>query len=434
MFLKVLLIGLIVYVPNQLHFPSDLGVAGLNVFNLLLLIALGAMMAYRKDRSDTAPLRGRIFFYFFVLTIALLIGIARNPEHLTSDLTYFKTAISYCLLYFVVYHTVHDKETIRMLMVVIMGVVFLMSIEVLREALAYGLQSGKRAAAAFGDTQTAANYAGVFFAIFIPMALSLALFHGKRIVKMAGFSVFGFGVIGVFYTLSRTALAAVAATTVLLWIVRNKLWGILVFVLIANYGLWAPTVVQQRIESTTEVTVYGEEKLEESTESRFYLWKGGWAMIKETPYGIGLHQFHREIEPHLPPWIIARDAHNHFILITAEAGIQGGLAYLLLMFGFFSIGLRLLRHRDDPEARALGYGYVMCVTGLILGNLYNSFFYSGELMGNFWIMSALMARYAVLLEQDAEVEQEVETSPTEPEMKTQRAGRRSIRTSRQVVF
>ena len=433
MFIRILLITLIVYIPNQLHFPSELGIKGLNVFNILLLVSLGTMMSARKDRWDRAPLRGRILFYFAILTLALVIGLARNSAYLGEDLTLYKTAISYCLLYFVAYHTVHEKQTIRILMLVMMGVVFLMSIEALREALDYGLDSGKRVAAAFGDTQAAANYAGVFFAIFVPMGMSLALFNRQFRIKMAGLAVWGFGLIAVFYTLSRTALAAVAATTVLLWLVRNKFLGILVLILAINYAIWAPAVVQQRIESTTQVSDYGEEKLEESAESRFYLWNGGWEIIKAAPYGIGLNQFHREIGPHLPPWIIARDAHNHLILITAEAGILGGFAYLLLMFGFYSVGLRVLRFRDDPEARAFGYGYVMCVTGLILGNIYNSLFYSGEVMGNFWIMTGLMTRYAYLLERDAEAEKEATTVPGEPEQDTVSAGHGDDQSSRPVV-
>ncbi|KPK66691.1 MAG: hypothetical protein AMJ84_14415 [Acidithiobacillales bacterium SM23_46] len=42
----------------------------------------------------------------------------------------------------------------------------------------------------------------------------------------------------------------------------------------------------------------------------------------------------------------------------------------------------------------------MCVTGLIMGNLYNSLIYSGEVMGNFWILTALMARYRDFAERE----------------------------------
>lgn len=412
-FLRVLLIGLIVYIPNQLHFPLDLGVKGLNVFNILLLLAWAAVVFHRKGVWDPTPLRGRIYLYYAVLILAFLIGISVTQEYLVDDLTHLKTAITYSLLYFVFFHAVDDKRTVRLLMTVVLGVVFLMSLEALREVLDYGLSSGKRVSAAFGQTLDSSNYAGVFFGIFTPMALAIAIFHREFILRLAGLIVFGLGVFSVFFTFSRAAMAAIAITTVLLWLTRSKVIGIGVLLLVINYALWVPEVVQQRVESTTEITETGEEKLEDSAESRFYLWRGGWEMIKERPFGIGLHQFHRMIEPHLPPWIIARDAHNHFVLITTEAGIQAGIAIVVLLLGFYSLGSRMLRFRDDPEARALGIGYIMSVTGLILGNITHSFFYSGEIMGNFWIMSALVARYLMILQQETVPVTETASAPVQ---------------------
>lgn len=401
MFLKAFLISVIVYVPNQLHFPADLGVKGLNVFNLLLLVGLVLMWAHGKTQDDRpAPLRGRIFLYFLVILLAFALGVSQSPDYLVEDITHLKTILTYPLLYFVYYRCVRDRDTARLLLAAIMGTVFLAGVEVLREAFAYGLGSGKRAAGPFGQTMAAANYAGVFFGIFAPMGFSLVLFHAERLVRVAGAAVYGMAMIGVFYTYSRTALGAIGITTLLLGLIRSRALGVGVLVLLANYALWAPDTVQQRLESTTEVTEMGEEKLEGSTESRFYLWEGGWELLKERPYGIGLHEFHRQIEPHLPPWIVARDAHNHFVLIGTEAGIQGFMALVLLLMGCFSLGFQLLREREDPEARALGWGYVMCVTGLIVGNTYNSLIYSGEVMGNFWILTALIARYRDFAEHD----------------------------------
>jgi hypothetical protein len=75
----------------------------------------------------------------------------------------------------------------------------------------------------------------------------------------------------------------------------------------------------------------------------------------------------------------------------------------------------------------------MCVTGLILGNTYNSLFYSGEVMGNFWIMTGLMTRYAYLLERDAEAEKEATTVPGEPEQDTVSAGHGNGQSSRPIL-
>ncbi|KPL26479.1 MAG: hypothetical protein AMJ72_12645 [Acidithiobacillales bacterium SM1_46] len=401
MFLKAFLAWIILYVPNQLRFPSDLGLKGLNVFNLLLLVGLVMMLVSEKSDDDRpAPLRGRIFFYFLVICIAFVLGTAQSPDYLVDDITHLKTILTYPLLYFIYYRCVRDRATARLLLAVVMGTAFIAGVEAFRQALDYGLGSGKRVAGPFGYALASANYAGVFFAIFAPMGLSLVLFHRERLIRLAGASVYASALIGVFYTYSRTALAAIGVTTVLLSLIRSRVLAFAVVFLIINFAVWGPETVLQRVESTTVETAQGEEKLEESTESRFYLWEGGWEMLKERPYGIGLNQFHRQIEPHLPPWIIARDAHNHFVLIATEAGIQGFIALVLLCLGFYSVGFQLLRQREDREARALGWGYVMCVTGLIMGNLYNSLIYSGEVMGNFWILTALMARYRDFAERE----------------------------------
>jgi len=401
MFAKTFLAWIILYVPNQLRFPADLGVKGLNVFNLLLVV--GFILLWLRERPENdppAPLRGRIFLYFLTVCFAFVVGTVQSPDFLVEDITHLKTILTYPLLYFVFYGCVRDRSTARLMMTVLMATVFIAGLEAFRQALDYGLGSGKRVAGPFGYVAASANYAGVFYAAFAPMGLSLLLFHGERLIRLAGASVFGMAVIGIFYTYSRTALAAVGLTTLLLSLVRSRALGIAVIFLLVNFAVWAPETVLERVESTTVETAQGQEKLEESTESRFYLWEGGWEMLKERPWGIGLNQFHRQIEPHLPPWIIARDAHNHFVLMATEAGVQGFVALVLLMLGFYSVGFQLLREHEDREARALGWGYIMCVTGLIVGNLYNSLIFSGEVMGDFWILTALIARYRVIAEQD----------------------------------
>jgi len=87
------------------------------------------------------------------------------------------------------------------------------------------------------------------------------------------------------------------------------------------------------------------------------------------------------------------DAHNSFVLMTAEAGVQGLLAFVVVLVGLMGLAVRLIRAARDDEARALAYGYAVSVVCLVLGNLYGSAFFSGEVMGNFWALSGLVARH-----------------------------------------
>ena len=403
MVLKVLLMALIVYIPNALHFPQSLGIKGFNVFNLLLLITIVAVVSSQRESSTPAPLKGRFLAYYVILAMSLITAVLQGTHHLIDDITALKTAVAYSVLYFVAYHGVQDRETIQKLVWVILVVVFLMGLEIFREAAAVGFNPQKRMAGAFGDSVFAANYAAIFLEILIPVAVAVLLFgSGARKVRLAAAAAVIFGVLGVFFTQSRTALASVAVTTLALALLRSKAMAALVVVAIVNYAAWVPESVHQRVASTKQVDEYGMERFDESTESRTVIWEAAWELIKDYPMGVGLNQFRDRIDPFMPDWIKARDAHNHFILITTESGWIGGAVLVFLLFGLLGLGARLYRMSgDDKDAKVLALGYMGAWAGVIMGNLTHSVIYAGEVMGLFWILSGLVARYSVILQEES---------------------------------
>lgn len=402
MYLKALLAALIIYIPNALHFPQSLGIKGFNVYNLLLLLAIAGVVTREGKSEVPAPLKSRFIFYYAVAAWALLVAVANGTPHFIDDVTVLKTIIAYSVLYFLFFHAARDRDDIRRYVAVILFVVFMMGVEIFREAAAVGFNPDKRMAGAFGDSVFAANYAAIFLGILVPVAVAVMLFYrGKRRYKLAAAATFVMGLAGIFFTQSRTALAAVAVTTLVLALFRSKAMAALVIFAIANYAAWVPESVHQRVATTKQVDEYGVEKLDESTESRTVIWSGAWELIKENPMGIGLNQFRDRIVPFLPEWVKARDAHNHFILITTEAGWIGGLALVVLLLGLFGNGMRLYRLAgDDAEARVLALGYLGAWAGLVMGNLTHSVIYAGDVMGLFWILSGLVARYVVILERE----------------------------------
>ena len=117
-------------------------------------------------------------------------------------------------------------------------------------------------------------------------------------------------------------------------------------------------------------------------------------MLKQHPLGIGLNRFRSEIGEYGDKSNV--DAHNGYVLVAAEAGPQGLLALALLMAGLLGLGVRLIRTAPDDATRALGYGYTAAVVSMILGNLFGSTISSGEVMGNFWALSGIVARLTEL--------------------------------------
>ncbi|MGD8379569.1 MAG: O-antigen ligase family protein, partial [Gammaproteobacteria bacterium] len=315
--LIILITALVIYVPNRLHFPESLGITGFNVFNLLLLITLVMMATHRHDpRRAVAiprpPLVGALLLYYAVLGISLIQAIAGGSTHPWMDITIYKNIVTYSLLYFVAYYGVNDTRQMRFLIGVVVFVFLVASVEAIREGLDYGFSSysnNHRAAGPFSFDGSNANYAGVFYGIFAPFVLAIAVMPStfRPRLRFTALGCFLASTIAIFATFSRQSFLILGVTTLLITLRRNPLLGLAVILIIANYALWAPQGVINRVEMTQERNDQGQVVLEDSAESRYVLWNGALDIIHDHPMGIGFNQFQRVIDPYMPSWITARD-------------------------------------------------------------------------------------------------------------------------------
>lgn len=405
---KILLTAIIIYIPNSLHFPTSLGLPGLNVFNLLFLGLLFVYFTSKSEKTTKSPLSGNLKFYYFVSFIALLISIPVT-SHLADNVTIFKNIVVYSSLYFLVYSICDSEEDIEYYIKVVYFVVFLMCVEIIREKLSFGLGSSKRVAGAFGQDESSANYAGVYLAIFMPLLLKNYLYKCEKFTRpIFTLGIFFMGVFSIFYTYSRQSYLSLLVTSTLNIAKKHKILLVMLVILLFNASLWLPDTVLDRIQDTQVENADGEEQLDDSSESRFVIWQAAYDhLIVEHPFGIGLNEFKTRIDPYMPEWIKARDAHNSFVLITTEAGAIGVIAFILLLIRMYYIGGVIKKHSYDNNVKMLGEGYQLTVIAVVLGNIYSSTFYSPEIMGNFWILSALIHKYYLLSQQKQRNETEL---------------------------
>lgn len=403
---------LAIYIPNQLHFPASLDQPGLNVFNLFFLIAVMVLLIGRAAKSyDTeggaitsqasAPLRNVLLFYYFAIGISLITAIAWGSPHVFTDITVYKTIVTYSLLYFIAFHGIRELRQARILLAVVLIVFAVASLEAIREGIVYGFErfnDAKRAAGPFSAGGANANFAGVYYSIFASFCLALALFGTSlpRMVRLVAAGFYIMGLIAIFATFSRQSFMIIGVTTLILTFRKTPLLGVLAVTLLLNYAYWAPEGVIQRVETTQQRNEMGELVLEDSAESRYVLWGAALDIIKDHPEGVGLNQFKRIVDPYMPSWIEARDAQNQYLLVAAESGIIGIVAYVSLLIALLIQGLKLYWHTGPPEAKVLGMAFSIAVIAVMLGNLYSSTFHMGELMGNFWILAGLISRYRFL--------------------------------------
>lgn len=412
--LRLLLASMIVYLPNQQLFRIEFTVKGLNVINVLFLLALMLMVAVKAKSRTPAPLKGAFYFFFAVLVWAFLMGVMHDSSEWVNDLTVLKNSIFYMLLFFLFYHGANDMKSVRFLFAVVLFVTFVASVQGLRQALDYGItvyNETRRVSAPFGWSYTNANRAAVFFVIFLPMFAAVALFYkSKPTYRMVAAGCLALGAFVVFFTYSRQAYFILAMLALLLAVRRSLFIAALIVVALATFESWAPETAVQRIQSTTQVEENGaghasgsaaghgdgEQAYDESTESRFIIWEGAAQLIAERPWGIGLNHFKREIGAYVPAYR-NMDAHNFYVLITTEAGLLGPVATFALIFGLLRLGRRVEKVDSSEESKLLGVGFMMSVLAVMLGNVYGSRFLDGDVMGNFWILAGLVARYHALV-------------------------------------
>ena len=399
--LNALLALMIIYIPYQRHFPVVIDFKGLNLINVMFMVAL-AFVWMRKPTAGApttvsmpTPLKWQFSFFIACLIVAFLIGQSYDSSEFADDLTALKTNIFYLLLYFLYYHAVREIKSIQFLFGVVLFVTFLVSLQAFRQALDYGVLAyveSRRASGPFAPDFRGANYAAAFLVIFVPLFSAIALTYKSRpLVRIIALGCTVLGVAAAFFTYSRQSYFILAAQFLVQTVRRSLLFGLLILIAVMNYQVWVPTSVAERIGMTEQVDASGDETLDTSTASRFIIWEGAGKLIAERPWGLGLNHFKREIGRYAPEYR-GYDAHNVYVLVTTEMGIVGLVALLLLIFGLFRLARKVTRLDKSENSHLLGEGFLLAVIGLFLCNMFGSRFFDGLITGNFWVLAALVAR------------------------------------------
>jgi O-antigen ligase len=421
MLLKGLLFFNLLYTVNEIHFKFlSTGIPAVAPVNLLFLLILWAISKSAKPETlgpeVSGILRKPLFIWYGMITLGLVISELRSFDYFLEDVTYYKNALFYPLYYLLYLRCRQDEKTTRWLIIWIMVIAAVAGLEGLREGLDYGFgrfRAEKRASGPFGVDWHEANRAGVFYAMFMPMFISLVLFLRKRILwrlaAVGGCILLAGGLIA---TYSRQAYLMVVLALGLLLVRKNILIAALVGVMAGTLVSLLPDAATQRVEETQQDNkAHGD--VDTSTASRWEIWQAGMGMVKDHPLGAGLHKFSHEIGNYSSQYK-GFDAHNFYVLTLCENGPQCLLAFLFVIYALFRVAafVRTNLPRDDPEARALSYGFTITTLCVAMGGLYGSPTFDGAVMGPYWALCGLMERYTHLLMARAKVGVSADPRPT----------------------
>lgn len=399
--ITLLLAFIIIYLPYVQHFPIVFEVKGLNMMNMLFFSVVIYVWSRKAKTLTPAPLRGYFLFFIFALCLSFLIGQLYDDSSLSDDLTTLKTNVFYMLFYFAFYHAIRDVATIRTLFAAILVVTAFVSLQCIRQGIDYGFgdfTDTHRSSGPFAVDYRGANLAAAYFIIFLPLFFSIFLIcRSKLYLRLVAIAGLLLGLTGVFVTYSRQAYLILAALLFFQAARKNVLLGIVVALAVISYETWAPEALIDRLQNTEQVDdSSGEQKLDVSTESRFILWAGAMELIAERPWGIGLNHFRREIGRFVPEYA-NYDPHNGFVRVAAEAGLLGVAAFTLLLVKLYLLARRVGKLDTSEETQLFTKAFSISVIGVVASNLFGSRIFDGEVMGNFWILAALVARYHSLM-------------------------------------
>ncbi|WP_299342931.1 O-antigen ligase family protein [uncultured Pseudoxanthomonas sp.] len=404
MWMRLLLAVPLLFMPNMLHFSVDTGIPGLNLANIIFIVVLAALlMAGRRyaPLKQVGYLTPPLLTLFFALTLSFLVAQATLQRDFMEDFTYLKNLLFYPLLYFVYRRCGQDLKGTRQLIIFVMIVAALAGLEAIREGLDYGFgnyNESRRASGPFGVDYSTANRAGVFYAMFLPMFIAMALFFRKQnFWRLAAIGGCGIMVVAIMATYSRQSYLIALVAFALLLVRRNVVLAIAISVLMIPAISFLPESVTQRVAETEQQDAVGEEKLDVSTASRFEIWGGAMEMWSEHPLGVGLNRFKQYIGNYVPRYA-GYDAHSIYFLMLAECGPLGLLALLFLLGRVLWMGIRFTRSvpASDAEGKALSLGFILLTVSTALGNVYGSPFFEGAVMANFWALCGLMEHYFAL--------------------------------------
>ena len=437
MLFKGLLFFNLFFVVNQLHFKWETGIPGVAPVNILMVLILIGMRRKPDAIAGVRPMLLRPLLCFFAaLTLAFLWAQLRAPRDFVEDVTYWKNALFFPLFYFIYLKCGQDEKTTRNLIIAIMAIAALAGLEAVHEGIDYGFGTYnpmRRASGPFGDDWRNANRAGVFYGMFMPMFVALALFlKGQKLWRL---SAVGGGLVlaaGALFTYSRQAYFLILLALVVLLIRKSMIAAAIIGVMLISLAGYLPDSVSQRVDETSQTDKSGNSgaEVDESTSSRWEIWGGAMGMLAENPIGVGLNRFKGEIGKYCSHE--GYDAHNFYVLTLAEAGPQGLLTLVFLM-GSLLFGLaRFLRRSvsgDDSEAKALTIGFTVCTVCMALGGIYGSPTLEGSVMAPYWALCGLLERYINLRIQSAErglaaapgEESQVADRSSEPTFSTRRS-------------
>jgi len=201
-----------------------------------------------------------------------------------------------------------------------------------------------------------------FVVLSLPLALVLALFTPRRLLRLGVVISVALGLVALVLTLSRGAWIGmgIALACFTLFLARRKIVGRRMLAKFVGVGVCLMVVVLAL--KGKDIYLRFTESMEGPVAVRFELAKIALEMFEDHPLvGIGINNFTRVVSDYerLTEFVteFRHPVHNLYLLELSETGCLGCSFFLLFLYGIFRIGLPAMR-QSSPRLRCMAAAIV----------------------------------------------------------------------------
>jgi len=231
------------------------------------------------------------------------------------------------------------------------------------------------------------NEQAAFLVVYTVVFIGIALNSTNAFLKLLTFALAGVNLFATLFYYSRGAYLAIffGILAMLTMKLKNKRNVIIIGVVLMMLVNFLPGSVQDRMSGGVG---------DESAQSRLDFWKDALIITAKKPWGLGFMVFKEQ--GHF------RDTHNMYLNIAVEEGVLGIFLFLWILMNGYKYGMKLYNLKGNNFSRGLAVGWIGCLTGFMLSNMFGNRLTYFPLAGYFWILLGMVVKSVLILKKEQE--------------------------------
>ena len=420
---EILLIIAAIYIPHNAILPADFGgiqqaLNGTNIVLIALLLGMFSSGSKGQSRySSKSP--ANVFLLIFMGTVFLSFirgSLFFGADYYKNIIFDFKRFITPMILFLIFVRTIPDRETIKILVSVLMIVVIMAIFLGLLEWVDLGFGTYSTFKRRLGGLNLQANNFGAFIAYYVCLFLSQTLINFRKFEAKLLLFPFLLGLRILIPTNSRGAWISFPPALITVAFFQNKLLFIgTVFFLIVpfmiNPGL-IPDTIQHRFEDASKLektsAIYeagpgigflGESK-SISMRIRWKLLNTGLKVWQQNIFlGHGYGTFIHMVRTYSGGQVRG-SAHNGWLKMLVEMGLISLVSLFIVFVYFLRQAYYIYKREKDLFLKGFALGFMGIIPDILVANLTGQRFNHVDLLAIFWMLSACIVKLKNIINQE----------------------------------